>query len=96
MNFLGWYGIGVATIVLTLLIEAYRHGCKEMRIRRAFSELYDILIRKADVLSTVLLGLVALGGPLLIVAIIYFVTRNWVDSLAVDEDGNRDFPWTKD
>ncbi len=95
MNFLGWYGIGVATIIITLWVEAYRHA-HSMKFRQAFSEVYEILIRKADMLSTVLLSLVALLGPVLPFIVAYFIARNWYDSLAVDEDDNKDFPWTKD
>ena len=96
MNFLGWYGVGVATILLTLLIEAYRHGHRDKRIRRALSEVYEILIGRADMLSTIILLLVSLLGPVLPVAFAYCIARNWYDGLTVDDDDNKEFPWTKD
>ena len=96
MTFLEWYGIGVATIVLTFLIEGYRNSYRDMRIRRAFNEVYEILVTKADMASTIVLGLVALLGPVLPFAFAYFIVRNWYDALAVDDDGNKDYPWTKD
>jgi len=93
MNFLAWYGIGVATIALTLLIESLRHG---YNLGRSFYELYDVLVKRADALSTTLLGLVAFLGPLLPVIFAYFVARNWYDSLPVNDDDTKDFPWNKD
>lgn len=92
MNFLTWYGIGVATIFITFLQQTWRDN----GLQSGLQEMYDTFVKRGDWVSTMLLLLLALGGPLLIVAIIYFVTRNWLDSLPVDDDGNRDYPWTKD
>lgn len=96
MNFLQWYGIGVTTIMLTLLIEAYRHSHRDMRVRNALSEVYQILIGRANILSTILLLLVSLFGPMLPVIFAYLIARDWYDGLTVDDDDNKEFPWTKD
>ena len=96
MNFLIWYGIGIATIMITLFIESCRHNPKTRRIRQSFSDLYSILYKEADWFSNILLALFALLGPLLLVIFAYFITRNWYDSLPVDEDNKRAYPWSKD
>lgn len=93
MSFLTWYGIGVATIVLTLFYETYSDS---RNIKHALKELYETLVSKAGPLSTTLLGLVSLFGPLLPFIFAYFIGRNWYDSLAEDEDGNKDYPWSND
>lgn len=93
MNFFEWYGIGVATIVLTLFYETYSD---RRNIKQALKELYEILVSKANTVSTILLALVALFGPLLPFIFAYFIARNWYDSLPVDEDDKKDFPWSDD
>ena len=93
MIFLQWYVIGVAIVVLLFVQQAIRDN---VTLKKAYDEVYDLFIRRADKLSTVILLLVALLGPLLIPAIAYFQLRSWQDSLAVDEDGNRDYPWSKE
>lgn len=96
MGFLGWYGFGAATIVILLFVEAYRNNRRDRRIKHALSELYNILFKKADWLSTGILLLMALGGPLLIIAIIYFIVRNWYDNLDTDDDDKKIYPWNDD
>ena len=93
MIFLGWYGIGAATIVILLLVESYINS---RSISIAFRELYEILISKTDILSVTILLLVALLGPLVSVGIAHFMVRAWYDSLPVDDNDKKDFPWTKD
>lgn len=80
MNFLIWYGIGIATIIITLFVEAFLYGPKDRRIRRAFYELYKILYKKADAVSTVILVVAALLGPLLTVIFVYFIINNWLNT----------------
>ena len=93
MNFFIWYGIGLFTILALFSVQAYSES---RSIKVAADEVYDILIRKADLISNGLLLAVAWLGPLLILAIAYFQFRAWQDGLAVDEDGNRDYPWSDD
>jgi len=96
MNFLTWYGIGVATIVVTLFIEAIRHSPRGLRFRRAFNELYRILYKKADAVSTVILVTAALLGPILPIIFVYLITRNWYNDLPIDEDDKKIYPWSGD
>ncbi len=91
MNFFEWYGIGIVIILATLSWQAYED---KNTITEAVAQMHDIIIRKADALSTGILLIVALLGPLLLLAIAYFKFREWQDGLAVDEDGNRDYPWS--
>jgi uncharacterized BrkB/YihY/UPF0761 family membrane protein len=93
MSFLQWYGSG---IVILLALFGWQAYTLNDTIRQAVDEVYDIFIRKADVLSTSILLILSLLGPLLLPAIAYFKFREWQDSLAVDEDGNRDYPWSKE
>ena len=96
MNFLIWYAIGVLTLLVTFFVQGCVDAPKGKRISRATSEMYDIFVKRADKLSTVLLGIVALLGPLLPVIFAYFIARNWYDSLAINDDGTKDFPWDYD
>lgn len=93
MNFIQWYGTGVVILLMLFSWEAYNTNNS---IKEAGNEVYDVFIRRADILSTSALLIAALAGPLLILAIAYFIFRAWQDSLAVDEDGNRDYPWSKE
>lgn len=96
MNFLIWYGIGIATIVITLFAEAYKRSPKNRRIRRSFSELYSIFYKEANWVSNILLVPFALLGPLLPIIFAYFIARNWYDVLPEDEDGKKVYPWNDD
>lgn len=93
MNFLEWYGSGIVIILVLFSWQAYS-TCAT--IKKAADEVYDIFIRRADGLSTSVLLIMALFGPLLLPAIGYFKFRSWQDGLTVDEDGNRDYPWSKE
>jgi hypothetical protein len=93
MSFLQWYGIGIVILLMLFSLEAFKSN---NTIKKAIDEVYDIFIRRADKLSTIVLLIVALFGPILIPAIGYFKFRSWQDGLAVDEDGNRDYPWSKE
>ena len=93
MNFIEWYGAGIVILLALFSWQAYDTN---VTIKKAAYEVYDIFIRSADALSTSVLLIVALLGPLLILAIGYFEFRTWQNSLAVDEDGNRDYPWSKE
>jgi len=93
MSFLQWYGIG---IVILLMLFSWEALITNNTIKKAIDEVYDVFIRKADKLSTSVLLIVALFGPLLLPAIGYFKFRSWQDSLAVDEDDNRVYPWSKE
>jgi len=90
MNFFEWYGTGIVIILALFCWQAYTLNDT---IMKAVDEVYDIFIRRADGLSTSLLLVLALLGPLLIPAIAYFKFREWQDSLAVDDDDNIDYPW---
>ena len=93
MNFIQWYGSGIVILWMLFSWQAYN---THDSIRKAAYEVYDVLIRRADILSTSVLLISALAGPLLVLAIAYFIFRAWQDSLGVDEDGNRDYPWSKE
>ena len=93
MIFLQWYGIGVIILILLSVQQAIRDNDT---LKAAAREVYGIFIGRAETLSTVVLLLVALLGPLLIPAIGYFVFRNWQNSLAVDEDDKLVYPWSKE
>ena len=90
MGFLTWYGIGVATLFVTFAQQAAR----ESGVVNGAREMYDVFIRRGDVVSTSLLLLLALAGPLLIVGIAYLVGRNWYDSLPVNDDDTKVYPWS--
>lgn len=92
MSFFIWYGIGFVLLFLVFAQEAYKSN---PTIKQAADEVYDIFIRRADMLSTGLIFVAALLGPLLLPTIIYFQFRSWQDGLAVDEDDKREYPWTK-
>jgi len=92
MNFFEWYGIGIVILLILFAQQGYRDY---RTIKKAASEVYDIFIRRADKLSTSVILLVALLGPLLLPMIAYFQFRAWQYGLAVDEDGNRDYPWSE-
>ena len=93
MNFFEWYGSGLVILLILFAQQAYRvYGT----IKKAAYEVYDILIRGADKLSTSVILLVALLGPLLLPIIAYFQFRSWQNGLAVDEDDNREYPWSKE
>ena len=94
MNFLIWYGIGLATVVITLFVDALLHSPKDRQIRRAFYELYNIFYKKADLVSTTILVVISLLGPLLTVIFVYFITSDWLDTLAVDENNKKIYPWS--
>ena len=93
MNFLQWYGMGIVILLMLFSWEAYN---THNSIKEAGNEVYDVFIRRADILSTSALLIAALFGPLLVLAIAYFIFRAWQDSLAVDEDDNRVYPWSKE
>ena len=93
MSFLTWYGIGLVILFVLFAQQAYRDNAT---IKKAAGEVFDIFIRRADKLSTIVIFTVALLGPLLLPIIAYFQFRAWQNSLAVDEDGNRDYPWSKE
>ena len=93
MNFFEWYGIGLLILLILFAQQAYRDFGT---IKKATDEVYDIFVRKADKLSTTVILLVALFGPLLLLIIAYLQFRLWQNGLAVDEDGNRDYPWSKE
>lgn len=93
MNFFEWYGSGLVILLVLFAQQAYRdYGT----IKKTMNELHDVFILRADKLSTSVILLVALFGPLLLLIIAYFQFRAWQDGLAVDEDGNRDYPWSKE
>lgn len=92
MSFLTWCGIGIATVVITLFIEALRHSPKDRRIKRAFRELYEIFYKKADLFSTTILGVATLLGPLVTVIFVYFIVSDWLNRLAID-DSSKIWPW---
>jgi len=91
MIFLEWYGIGIAILFVLFGWHSYE---STDTLRGAAMKTYDMFMRDADVVSTGILLIVALLGPLLLPAITYFKFREWQDSLAIDEDGNRDYPWS--
>lgn len=91
MSFLEWYGTGIVIIIALFSWQAYKDTDT---IAKAADEVYDIFIRKASVISTGILLIVTLLGPLLLPAIAYFVFRAWHDSLPIDEDDNKDYPWS--
>lgn len=93
MNFFEWYGTGIIIILVLFSWQAY---VLHDTLKKAANELYDVFIRKANMLSTVCLLVVALLGPLLIPIIAYLKFRDWQDGLAVDEDDNKDYPWSKE
>lgn len=93
MSFLIWYASG---LVIMLTVFAWQAIKDNPTLAKAANELYNIFIRKANKLSTSVLLLFALFGPLLLIALAYFRFRTWQNSLAVDEDDNRDYPWSKD
>lgn len=100
MNFLTWYGIGIATIVITLFIEALTYSPKGHRIRQAFYELYSIFCKQTDLVSNVIVVatvvVVALLGPILLVIFAYLIARNWYDSLPIDDEDKKVYPWSSD
>ncbi len=96
MNFLTWCGIGMATVVITLFIEALKHSPKDRRIRRAFHELYMIFYKKADLFSTTTLGIAILLGPLLTVIFVYFIVGNWLERLGMNKGDKKIYPWPWD
>ena len=91
MSFLQWYGMGIVILLMLFSWEAYN---THNTIKKAANEVYDVFIRRGNVLSTSAILIAALFGPLLILAIGYFIFRAWHDSLTVDEDGNKDYPWS--
>ena len=93
MNFFEWYGIGIAILFVIFAKQSYESNST---IKDAAFEMYHIFIRKADVLSSGILLLAALLGPLLVPIIAYFEFRAWRDNLAIDDEDNRDYPWSKE
>jgi hypothetical protein len=91
MNFFEWYGTGIVIIIALFSWQAYKDNDT---IAKAADEVYDIFIRKASVISSSILLIVTLLGPLLLPVIVYFIFHAWRDGLAVDEDDNKDYPWS--
>ena len=94
MNFIQWYAMGVVVLLMLFSWDTYNKSNYSIKI--AANEVYDTLVRRADALSTSVLLITALAGPLLVLVIAYFIFRAWLDSLAVDEDDNRIYPWSKE
>ena len=93
MAFLEWYGSGIIILIVLFCWQAIE---TTDTIKKAADEVYDVFIRRADMLSTSVLLIAALFGPFLVLWILYFIFRAWQDSLAVDEDDNRIYPWSKE
>jgi len=90
MTFLAWYCTGVITLISTFWIEAYRRGYGGHGLKYAFYQIYEILVKKASILSTFLLAVTALLGPLLILLFAYFIIHNWYYGINIDEEGKKD------
>ena len=93
MNFLVWYGIGLIILFVLFAQQAYMDY---RSIKKAANDLYDTFIRRGGALSTGVLLVAALFGPLLLPMIAYFKFRTWQNSLAVDDEGKLDYPWRKE
>ena len=93
MSFFEWYSIGFVIVFILFAQQAYRDY---RSVKKAAFDMYDTFIRRADILSTSVILITCLLGPLLLPIIAYFQFRSWQNGLAVDDEGNIDYPWSKD
>ena len=93
MNFFEWYGIGLVILLILFAQQAYRDF---RSVKKTAFDLYDTFIRRGDVLSTTVILVTALLGPLLLLIIAYFQFIAWRNGLSVDENNNVEYPWRKE